>query len=83
MLGRERQKLMKLLFQKKLKARPSFDVDTSGLKERGCSHQPQQCCPSSSVLFASLRGTFTNATTANEAVKLQSWPLTTQLRLVL
>ncbi|PQQ04036.1 hypothetical protein Pyn_06301 [Prunus yedoensis var. nudiflora] len=72
MLGRERRKLMKLLFQRKLKARPSFDVDTCGLKERGCSHQPQQCCTSSRVVFASLRGAFTNATTANEAVKLRS-----------
>ncbi|CAL9022103.1 unnamed protein product, partial [Prunus brigantina] len=80
MLGRERWKLMKLLFQKKLKARPSFDVDTSGLKERGCSHQPQQCCPSSRVVFASLRGALTNATTANEAAKLRSWPPTTQAR---
>ncbi|CAB4320640.1 unnamed protein product [Prunus armeniaca] len=71
---------MKLLFQKKLKAHPSFNVDTSGLKKRGCSHQPQQCCPSSRVVLASLRGAFTNATTANEAVKLRSWPPTTQAR---
>ncbi|XP_021802115.1 TMV resistance protein N-like, partial [Prunus avium] len=77
MLGRERRKLMKLLFQKKLKARPSFDVDTSGLKRKEVQSSTPTMLSKFKSCFRKFKRAFTNATTANEAVKLRSWPPTT------
>ncbi|PQP97309.1 hypothetical protein Pyn_37399 [Prunus yedoensis var. nudiflora] len=58
----------------------SLQDEIRGEETGGAVIKPQQCCPSSRAVFASLRGAFTNATTANEAVKLRSRPLTTQAR---